>query len=304
MNSNVRTRRGTRLAAGLAALALTATACGSDDDSDTGASGDCESVTLGFIPSWTDGLSTSYLWQNVLEDKGYEVEFIELSEAAPLYAGLAGGDIDVYSSSSPEVTHAAYVDEYEDQLEDLGTWYEGMVNTLAVPDYTAIDSISELAENADMFDGRIVGIEPGSGLSGMMHDSVLPAYGLEEAGFTLVESSTVAMLAELQSAIDAQEDIVVTLWHPFWAYSQFPMKDLEDPEGAFADPEGMHVMAREGFSEQCAEVADLMGQLELSDEKYAELEDTVVNEYGEGRYAEGVEAWFDANPDIAEALKG
>ncbi|MGY1717688.1 glycine betaine ABC transporter substrate-binding protein [Blastococcus sp. SYSU DS0552] len=295
-----------RLAAGLAALSLTATACGGDEGSDpsaSGAGGTCESVTLGFIPSWTDTLSTSYLWQDVLEHHGYEVEFAEISDAALLYTGVAEGDIDVYSSAWPEVTHAAYMEQYGDQIEDLGTWYEGATNTLAVPDYTDADSIADLAENPDAFDGRIVGIEPGAGLTKVTKDSVMPAYGLGDAGFELVESSTVAMLAELEAAIEAQEDVVVTLWHPFWAYSQFPLKDLEDPEGAFGEPEAIHTLARGGFGSDCGEVAELMGQLQLSDEQYASLEDTVVNEYGEGQYAESVEAWLEANPDVAETLK-
>ncbi len=301
-------RRSFRLAAGLAAVALTATACGGDDDgSDTTASGNggdnanCESVTLGFLPSWTDGLSTAYLWQNVLEDKGVDVEFQELGEAAPLYAGLAGGDVDVYPSGWSEVTHADYMKEFGDDIEDLGAWYEGAVLTLAVPEYVDIDSIADLTGNADRFGGRIVGIEPGAGLTRITRDEVIPTYGLDS--YELVESSTTAMLAELQSAVDAEEDIVVTLWRPFWANSEFPMKDLKDPEGALGDPEALHTLARAGFSDDCAEVADMMGDFTLTDEQYGSLENMVVNEYGEGRYEEAVDAWFEENPDVEESLK-
>ncbi|RZU31737.1 glycine betaine ABC transporter substrate-binding protein [Blastococcus saxobsidens] len=297
-----------RLAAGLAALSLTATACGGDEGTDATASGEggssCDSVTLGFIPSWTDGLSTAYLWQNVLEDRGLEVEFEEISEAAVLYAGLAEGDVDVYPSAWSEVTHAEYMEEYGDRLQDLGAWYEGAVLTFAVPEYTEIESIADLADNAETFDGRIVGIEPGAGLTAVTKDSVVPAYDLDDAGYELVESSTTAMLAELQSAVDAQEDIVVTLWHPFWAYGEFPLKDLADPEGALGDSEALHLLARDGFAADCGDVAEVMGGLQLSDEQYASLENTVVNEYGEGEYAEGVEAWLEANPEVADTLKG
>ena len=302
-------KHATRLAAGLAAVALTATACGGDEGTEDtavagngGGSESCDSVTLGFIPSWTDGLSTAYLWQNVLEDKGYEVEFEEISDAALLYTGLSEGDVDVYPSAWSEVTHADYMDEYGDQIEDLGAWYEGAVLTLAVPEYVDVDSIADLAGNADRFGGQIIGIEPGAGLTRTTKESVMPAYGLTDS-YELVESSTTAMLAELQSAVDAEEDIVVTLWHPFWAYSEFPLKDLEDPEGALGEPEALHILATEGFGSDCAEVAELMGQLQLSDEQYASLENTVVNEYGEGQYAEGVEAWLEENSDIAETLK-
>ncbi len=300
-------RRSIRAAAGLAAVALAATACGSDDaSSDSNASGNgsssCESVTLGFIPSWTDGLSMAHLWQDVLQDKGIDVEFEEIADAAPLYAGLAGGDVDVYPSAWSEVTHADYMEEYGDDIEDLGAWYDGAVLTLAVPDYVDIDSIADLEGNADRFGGRIVGIEPGAGLTRTTKEEVMPTYGLTD--YQLVESSTTAMLAELQSAVDAQEDIVVTLWRPFWANSEFPMKDLADPEGALGDAEGLHNLARTGFSDDCSEVADMMGDFSLTDEQYGSLENLVVNEYGEGKYDEAIVAFFEENPDVEEALKG
>ncbi len=303
-----RKRRSMRAAAGLAAVALAASACGSDDGGDdtnasgSGGSSSCEEVTLGFIPSWTDGLSMAHLWQNVLEEKGYEVEFEEIADAAPLYAGLAGGDVDVYPSAWSEVTHADYMDEYGDDIEDLGSWYGGAVLTLAVPEYVDIESIADLAGQADRFDGRIVGIEPGAGLTRTTKESVMPTYGLED--YELVESSTTAMLAELQSAVDAQEDIVVTLWRPFWANSEFPVKDLTDPEGALGEAEGLHTLARTGFADDCAEVAELMEGFSLTDEQYGSLENLVVNEYGEGEYAEAIEAFFEANPEVEETLKG
>jgi glycine betaine/proline transport system substrate-binding protein len=304
-----RTRRGIPLAAGMAAVALTASACGGNGASDAnasdngGGSDSCESISLGFQPAWPDGLSTAWLWKNILEDRGYEVEFMEINDAAPLYAGVAGGDYDVFTSAWSEVAQAAYYAEYGDQVEDLGTWYQNGTLTFTVPAYTDVDSIEDLAGNAAMFDGRIIGIEPGAGMMRLAKEEVMPAYGLTDS-YTLVESSTTAMLAELKSAIDAQEDVVVTLWHPYWAYNEFDLKDLEDPKGAWGESEAIHILAREGFSEDCAEAAELMEKLELTDEQYASLEDMVVNEYGQGREGEAIEAWFEENPDVAETLKG
>ena len=310
MQKHTTTTRAARLAAGAAVAALALGSCGSDGTS-AGGSGDGGStdaagggtVTLGFLPSWTDGLSTAHLWQHVLEEEGYDVELQEIGDPGPLYAGLAGGDVDVYPSGWPEVTHASYMEEFGDDIEDVGTYYEGAVLTMAVPEYTDVDSIADLRGQADRFDGRIVGIEPGAGLTGVVEDSAIPAYGLGDE-YTLQTSSTTAMLAELQSATDAQEDIVVTLWRPFWANSEFPVKDLEDPEGAMGEPEGLHALARAGFSDDMPEVAEMMGNLSLSDAQYGQLEDMVVNEYGEGRYEEGVEAFVEANPDVLEAITG
>ncbi len=293
--------RGTGLAAALLSTALFASACGSDSSSDSGDSAADETITLGILPSWTDGLSMAYLWKDVLEEEGYEVEITELSEAAPLYTGLANGDIDIYPSAWPEVTHAQYMEEYGDSIEDLGAYYDNAKLTLAVPEYTDIDSIAELNDNADALDGKIVGIEPSAGLTDVTKNSVMPEYGLDE-NFELVESSTTAMLSELKAATDDERDIVVTLWRPFWANSEFPVKDLEDPEGALGEPEGLHGLARDGFSDDFPEVAEMFEAAKLDDAQYGSLEDLVVNEYGEGQEADAVDAWLEENADWRSTL--
>src|SRR5690606_21945873 len=213
-----------------ASLALAGCATGNDtagDDGD-GTTEDKGTITLGFLPSWTDGLSMAYLLQDQFEKLGYTVEMQTLTEAGPLYTGLAQGDVDMYPSAWPEVTHVEYMNEYGDDLEDLGAYYDNAKLTIAVPDYMDIDSIEDLKGSADRFDGKIIGIEPGAGLTRQTQEEMIPAYGLEDE-YTLETSSTAAMLTVLGEAIDKQEDVVVTLWRPFWANSTYEVKDLEDP---------------------------------------------------------------------------
>jgi glycine betaine/proline transport system substrate-binding protein len=295
--------------AGLLTTAMVLAGCGSDDgdNGDTageGGNGSGGTITMGYLPSWTDGLATAYLMKNILEDEGYTVEMTELTEAAPLYQGLADGDIDIYPSAWSEATHSDYWAEHGDQIEDLATYYGGAKLTMAVPEYMDdVNSIADLKGQGDRFDGRIVGIEPGAGLTRVTKNDIMPAYGLD-GEFTLLESSTTAMLAELQNAVENEEDIVVTLWRPFWANASFPVKDLEDPEGAFPDPEGLHVLARDGFSDDFGEVADMLGNFEMTDEQFGTLEDLVVNEFGEGQEEEAVAKWLEDNPDFVDSLKG
>lgn len=275
---------------------------GGSGDTDPGAAGaTCDSITLGYLPSWTDGLSTAYLLENQLGALGIDVEMQTLTEAGPLYAGLAQGDVDIYPSAWPELTHAEYMEEYGDSIEDLGAYYDGAKLTIAVPSYVDITSIEDLAGNADRFGGRIVGIEPGAGLTAQTQDSMMPEYGLD-GEYQLVTSSTAAMLTELENAIAAEEDIVVTSWRPFWANEAYDLRDLEDPKGAMGDPEALHFLATDGFSDRCAEAADLIAGIQLDDAEYGSLEDMVVNEYGEGREAEAIEAWLEANPDAFDTI--
>ena len=59
---------------------------------------------------------------------------------------------------------------------------------------------------------------------------MMPEYGLDSE-YKLVTSSTAAMLATLQSKIDKEEDVVVTLWRPFWAERRLPDQGSQGSEG-------------------------------------------------------------------------
>jgi ABC-type proline/glycine betaine transport system substrate-binding protein len=152
------------------------------------------SISIAVFNGWPEGEAVSYLWQHVLENAGYTVE-LEYADAAPVFLGLSEGDYDVTLDVWLPLTHAAYVEQYGDDVVELGAWNDEAVLTVAVSADAPIDSLDELAENADLFGNRIVGIEPGAGLTAAMEDAVIPGYGLEDMDFST--SSTPAMLSEL-----------------------------------------------------------------------------------------------------------
>jgi len=289
-------------AASLALAGCSSSGGSSEDGGSEG--GDKGTIKLGYVTGWTDGESLTYLTKDQLEKLGYTVEVQELTDAGITYAGLSEGDFDVFPSAWPEVTHAEYMAEVGDDLEDLTAYYEGAVLTIAVPSYMDdVNSIEDLVGQADRFDGQIIGIEPGAGLTRVTQDSMMPAYGLDSE-YTLTTSSTATMLATLGDAMDAEEDIVVTLWRPFWAYGAYDVKDLEDPKGAMGEPEALHELARAGFTEDFPEAAELISKIKLSDESYAALESLVTE--NPDRTAEDVEAAVDTfieqNPDAFDGL--
>src|SRR5699024_1986184 len=113
---------------------------------------------------------------------------------------------------------------------DLGVWYDQATLNIAVPEYMDIDSIPELDQVADKVDHTITGIDAGAGLTRTTKEAI--KNGDIPDDYELVTSSTPAMLSALKKATEAEEPIVVTLWHPHWAYNAFPIKDLKDPDGA------------------------------------------------------------------------
>lgn len=298
----MRKSRITALAALAVAAALTLAGCASDGAGGTlemagkapandAGSGDKGTITIGFLPSWTDGLSTAYLLQDQLGKMGYDVKMQTLSDAGPLYAGLSQGDVDIFPSAWPEVTQKAYMDKYLGSIDDLGTYYDNARLTIAVPKYSDIDSIDELKGNASKFGGKIIGIEPGAGLTAQTQ-KMMPEYGLG-GEYQLVTSSTAAMLTELKSATDKKQDIAVTLWRPFWANSAYPVKDLKDPKGAMGKPEGLHFLGAKDFAKKHPDAAALIGKIKLDDAQYGSLEDMVVNRFGEGKEPQAIDAWVE-----------
>lgn len=258
--------------------------------------GEGKTVTIGWIP-WEEDIAVTNLWQVILEENGYTVEQQQL-DAGLLFDGLATGDLDLFLDAWLPNTHADYWERYSDQVEDLGVWLPNAPLTWAVPTYLEdTNSIADLQGNADMFDGQIVGIEPSAGLTRISRDEVIPTYGLDD--FELVESSTPAMLAELDSAIANEEPIVVTLWRPHPAYAQYDIKDLEDPEGALGEPDEIHAVGGSTFAEDFPELVPAFENFEFDNDTLSELEVQVLEE--EGQELEGARAWLEENRDYVSA---
>lgn len=247
-----------------------------------------KTITIGWIP-WDEDVAVTYLWKGILENEGYKVNLVQ-ADAGPIFEGLSSGDIDLFLDTWLPATHSDYWAQYSDNLEQLPVWYDDARLTWAVPSYVDIDSIEDLQANGDLFNNRIIGIEPGAGLTRISNESVIPGYGLDD--FRLVEGSTTAMLAELDRSISNETPVVVTLWRPHWAYNTYDLKDLEDPQGLLGDAEEISSVARLGFSEQYPEVAGWLSKFKLDDDQLAELEDLVVNKYGTGSESQAISEWL------------
>lgn len=163
-----------------------------------------------------------------------------------------------------------------------------------------MDTLEELAANADAFDNRLVGIEPGSGLNRVTSDEVIPTYGLDDMDY--LTSSTPAMLAELTAATGAGENIAVTLWRPHWAYDAFPLKDLEDPQGALGDAEGIHSFGGKSFEETHPTLAAWLKDFQMDSDLLYSLENAMFNENDSDDYGPVVEQWIDENREWVDSL--
>ncbi len=248
-----------------------------------------KTVDIGYVPGWDEGVAATYLWQELLQEQGYQVKLTSL-DVAPLYAGIAQGDVDMYLDAWLPGTHKVYMDKFQGKLNELHTWYSPAGLYLTVPSYVKdVNSLANLADHKSEFNGKIIGIEAGAGMMGIARDKVMPNYGLSD--WTLVEGSTPAMLAELQKAINAQEPIVVTLWSPGWWYGKWDLKNLKDPKNAWGPPDHISVVTRNGFTDDFPAFTKELNNFHMDDAPLASLENT-IKDAGKGNEAKAVKDWL------------
>ncbi|MFJ8947071.1 ABC transporter permease/substrate binding protein [Streptomyces sp. NPDC102395] len=253
-------------------------------------------ITIGYIP-WDEGTASTFLWKELLEERGFDVKTTQYA-AGPLYTGLATGQIDFQTDSWLPTTHAEYWKKYGKQLDDLGQWYGPTSLELTVPSYMKdVNSLADLKGKSARFGGKITGIEPSAGMMGLLKDRVLGEYGLDD--YKVVDGSTPAMLAELKRAYAKKAPIVVTLWSPHWAYSEYGLKKLKDPRGAWGKGDGVHTLSRKGFAADNPEVGKWLENFSMTEKQLTGLEAEIQNA-GKGKEQDAVRGWLKKNPGLLD----
>ena len=260
---------------------------------------DNKDLTIAVFNGWDEGIAASELWKAILDEKGYNVE-LEYADVAPVYAGLSTGDYDLNLDVWLPNTHKSYLEEYGDDITELGAWNDEAKNTIAVNADAPIDTLAELAQNADLFDNRIVGIEPGAGLTEAVTDKTIPTYGLEDMDYQT--SSTAAMLTELTAAQKSGENIAVTLWAPHWAYDTFDLKNLEDPEGTLGASETIHAYGKKDFTTDFPQASQWISDYTMDLDKLQSLEAAMFVDYDGQDYEPIVAKWIEDNQEYVDSL--
>lgn len=274
--------------AGLAVAALTLTSC-SDSGSDE------KSVVIAYSP-FEEVIAGTYLWEHILEEEGYDVELVQLDVAAA-YTSVAENEADLYMNGVPEA-HPDLWEKLGSRFTSVSEWYEPLRHGLVVPEYVDVDSIEDLADTAEEFDNRIIGIEPGTGLMDDFEQATSD-YDLDD--YEVIGSSSAAMLAEFERAINNEENVVAVAWNPHWAVAEFNMKFLDDPQGSFLGDGKYNVIASEEAQEK-VQLMELLSHFEMDDEAFYDLL-IGLREAGVGNERESVLSWLedDSNRDLVHS---
>jgi glycine betaine/proline transport system substrate-binding protein len=256
-----------------------------------GAIAGSEQLTLGYI-QWDENVAVSNLTKVVLEeDLGYEVELRVTNESVvkQVFRDVAAGDVEAFQDVWIP-NHRSYLSEVEGDVEQLGPWFEGETRQgLAVPYYMDVRSVADLDRaGTDM----IIGIEPGSAVHPQIMNKVIPGYDLD---MMLVESSTPAMLSELEKAYKEREPMVFYGWSPHWMNARYDFRYLEDPkdlQGDFNDPARISSIVNADLLEDDPVAHAFLQALSLDEEQVNELE-SEINAAGSANPEEGVRNWLE-----------
>lgn len=259
-----------------------------------GDTGDKPVLELGYV-QWACANANSHMLKVLLEEK-LDVEInLRSMDAGLLWQSLATGDIDFMVTAWLPGTHESYYTELKDEIVDLGPLYEGAAIGLVVPEYVTIDSIEEINENADKFNGKIIGIDAGAGIMGAATQA-LSDYDM--SNMSLITSSDAAMTAELKAAYENEEWVVVTGWAPHWKFGTFDLKFLEDPKQSFGGEETINPITRLGFADDHPEINTFLDNYSLSTAEFGALIAS-LEEHGDN--IEGAKAWIADNRELVDS---
>jgi glycine betaine/proline transport system substrate-binding protein len=243
--------------------------------------------------NWEEGVAYTNLAKVVLEDQmGYEVE-ITAADVGPAYTSVAQGDQDAFMETWLPVLHKDYVEQYREDITDLGYVFEGTQSGLVVPDYMEIETISEINDIADELGGNITGIDAGAGVM-QTTEQVIDLYDLD---VKLMASSGPAMMAALQEAIANEDPIVVTGWTPHSMFGRWNLRFLKQDKDKVWGTGNIHIMGRRNLIMDKPELAQFLSNYFFTEAQLGELIVTVNEAASE---EEGARQWMNDNMDVVE----
>jgi glycine betaine/proline transport system substrate-binding protein len=259
---------------------------------------DAKPVKIGWA-AWSDAEFVTKLAAKLIKDElGHEVELVQ-TDVAPLYQGVSRGDLDAMMMAWLPQTHADYFAKIKDNVETLGTVYDGAKLGWVVPTYIPEDMISSIEdltkdEVKEKLGNTVQGIDPGAGLT-RLSEQALKDYGLDD--YKLQISSEAGMLTTVDRAVRSEDWFVATSWSPHWMFGKYDIRYIEDPKSSLGDAEHVDILARKGFKEENPEVAGFLSRMKLP---ISDLESAMFNAQ-ETSYDEAVEKYITDHPDQVKA---
>jgi glycine betaine/proline transport system substrate-binding protein len=259
----------------------------------------CHTVRMADV-GWSDNTAQNGLFKTVLKGLGYTTED-QILALPVIIESLKNKDLDLFLDNWMP-SNAANVQPYLDEksIDMLDANLSGAGYGPVVPKYVAdagVKDVKDLAANADKFEKKFYGIEPGNDgnkiVQAKMDD---PANGLQ--GWELVESSEQGMLAQAEKSMKKQEWIAFLGWTPHPVMGKMELVYLSGFENdGFGDAQ-IKTLTRAGYSAECGNVGKFLSNLKFE----LAMESAIMEKIGNGEDGEKAAAeWLKANPGVLDA---
>lgn len=200
-------------------------------------------------------------------------------DPAPAWAGAQRGDIDVLTEVAMP-NQQALADKSKAEVSLVSKTYGGASQGWFVPAYAVepggpaagLTSVTQLNSFKNVFGGKLYDADPGW-LTTKQNAKRLAGYGIQ---YQHVTSSEAAELAQLKSAYERKQPILVYLYHPHWVFTEFKMVQLKEPtpysadclttgNGACAMPEyAAWIAARKDLAQRAPKFAGMLKSFTIS----------------------------------------
>ncbi len=263
--------------------------------------------------NWSSSVASAHLVCAVVREYLERDCRLQAVSAEQMWAQVAAGKADAMLAAWLPHTHREYAQRFGARLEDLGPNFEGTRTGLVVPDVAVgrqtgptgarvrpripVQGIADLGAHRDDFAGRIIGIEPDTGVMRSTREA-LQRYRLD--GFRLVEGSEAAMTEALSEAVRRQEWIVVTGWTPHWMFGRWSLRFLDDPQGVYDSGGAIHTLVRRGLRADMPAVHRLLDRFHWNQQQLGKLMVWIETDQGRDPYAQALR-WLRTHPDRVRA---
>jgi glycine betaine/proline transport system substrate-binding protein len=244
--------------------------------------------------------------QELLEREGYDVEVIE-GPHAEIFPRLGAGEVDIFAAAWLPQGHADLFAPVEDVTFRIAPLYEGARFFWVVPAYvpeSMVSSVTDLAEPdvQRRVSKRIVSLPAETGLTISAH-RVMNAYNLSEAGYEVVAAPPTEWFGTFREAVEHNEWVVFPLWQPHWVNSAYEVRRLDDPKGAYGEPDTAYLLGHRSLPDKLPDrIIELLSNVRLRIDAVTEM-DRMVNIDGLSP-RDAARRWMEENADVVRSWSG
>lgn len=281
------------------AFVLVLAACGSSNKgtntNNSGNEGKKETITFGQT-GWSSTEVPTEIMRQILEEAGFDVNVVVLDQPL-IFEALKNKDVDFFMDAWLPYTEEALWDQYEDDLIKVSESYKDAPLGWAVPEYVEENSIEDIKNNPEKYEGKVYTIDEGAGVATIGYD-VIDDYGLE-GRFEMVPSSEGAMLGKLEASIADEEPVIITGWRPHSMFTQFDLKFLDEPKENYKS-DTIYVISYSDIVDEKSEAYDILVNWSISIDELEEM--MYKHEVDKESFEELATNWIENNRDKVDEM--